>query len=399
MGKKTGKNAVLLIISLSAIAFNTLILRFPNEIISAAKKGLWLWADNVLPSLLPFAIGINILSALGVISFIGALLEPVMRPLFRVPGCGGFALITGMTSGYPMGARTAALLCEDGKLNRDEAQRLMSFANNSGPLFILGALGANMLNNIRLGYFILAVHYLSAIINGILFRRFGEKGGPYRARGAENLFRRALREMAKTRGRRPAGFGRVLGESIESAVAAMLQIGGFIIFFCVLVSMLEVSGALGAGRGLAGGALAGALEITNGANMIASEPFSPAQIILLCGVVSFGGLSVHAQSVSFLSKTGVRPWLYILGKLSQGVIAMITGWIFYPFFDMAFDFSGGYGQTAAAQAFAARGGTALSRFTFSSLMFFAALAALVLVPLAFRLIRNITRRRSARSCR
>ena len=41
---------------------------------------------------------------MGVVHFIGVLMEPLMRPLFNVPGTGAFVLAMGIASGYPLGA-------------------------------------------------------------------------------------------------------------------------------------------------------------------------------------------------------------------------------------------------------------------------------------------------------
>ena len=62
-----------------------------------------------------------------------------MRPLFGVPGEGAFALIMGTISGYPMGAKIVADLKEKESVNKVEAERLLAFTNNSGPLFVIGA--------------------------------------------------------------------------------------------------------------------------------------------------------------------------------------------------------------------------------------------------------------------
>ena len=61
-----------------------------------------------------------------------------MRPLFNVPGEGAYALLMGTISGYPVGAKVVTDLKEQGVCNDIECERLISFTNNSGPLFIVG---------------------------------------------------------------------------------------------------------------------------------------------------------------------------------------------------------------------------------------------------------------------
>lgn len=92
---------------------------------------------------IPFPFAFFILSELligfGVVRFVGLLLEPFMRPVFRVPGVGGFVLAMGMASGNPAGAKLTSRLRQERQISRVEAERLASFTNSSNPLFIFGA--------------------------------------------------------------------------------------------------------------------------------------------------------------------------------------------------------------------------------------------------------------------
>ena len=72
--------------------------------------GLNIWWEVVFPSLLPFFIIAELLISIGVVKFIGVILEPLMRPLFRAPGIGGFVWAMGMASGFPAGAKLSARL-------------------------------------------------------------------------------------------------------------------------------------------------------------------------------------------------------------------------------------------------------------------------------------------------
>lgn len=56
-------------------------------------------------------------------------------------GSGAFALAMGITSGYPVGAKVASDLYKDKLCSKIEAERLISFTNSSGPLFVIGAIG------------------------------------------------------------------------------------------------------------------------------------------------------------------------------------------------------------------------------------------------------------------
>ncbi|MCL2456865.1 MAG: sporulation integral membrane protein YlbJ, partial [Defluviitaleaceae bacterium] len=147
-----------MIIAILIVMFNIFLLIFPQIILTAARDGLMLWFNNVLPSILPFMIATNMLISLGFVDVLSKFLAPIMQKIFGLPGAAGFGLIAGLTSGYPIGAKTAADLRRNGKLSAQEAQHLISFCNNAGPLFILGVVGAGMFENVRIGYILWAAH-------------------------------------------------------------------------------------------------------------------------------------------------------------------------------------------------------------------------------------------------
>ena len=61
-----------------------------------------------------------------------------MRPIFNIPGEGAFPFVMGIISGYPMGAKIISKFKQQGICTNEEAERMLSFTNNSGPLFIIG---------------------------------------------------------------------------------------------------------------------------------------------------------------------------------------------------------------------------------------------------------------------
>jgi len=286
------KKILFLIIPSFILIFNALIIFNPSEVIQAARGGAILWFNNVLPSLLPFMIGTNMLLRLGVVNFIGALLEPIMQPLFGVSGRGAFALAMGAISGYPIGAQVCAVLRENEEISQVEAQRLLSFVNNSGPLFMIGAVGAGMFGNERVGYFIFVTTLIGALASGMLFKFYKREERVGKERTKIRL------ASAMRRNKEP--FGKILSESILKALESILLIGGFIILFSVILKALEVTriiDVLGVSENgeVIKAAIYGFFEITNGASKLAELDISKGVIILCAAIVSFGGMSIFAQ--------------------------------------------------------------------------------------------------------
>lgn len=120
------------------VLFTIGLVLFSNSNLVAAKTGLKLWANNVVPSLFPFFIATNLLSHTNVINIISKKFNKIMRPIFNVPGEGAYAFVIGLISGYPVGAKIVTDLRNSGSCSKDEGERMLCFTNNSGPLFILG---------------------------------------------------------------------------------------------------------------------------------------------------------------------------------------------------------------------------------------------------------------------
>ena len=116
-------------------------------------------------------ISVNLLKQTPFPLFLSKILSPITNKLFGLSSYGIFALISGLLSGYPIGAKLVSELYTEKKLSKSEAQYLLSFTNNSGPLFIIGTVGTIILNNKNIGFFLLLIHYLSALTIGLILKR------------------------------------------------------------------------------------------------------------------------------------------------------------------------------------------------------------------------------------
>lgn len=119
------------ILSIILILFTICLVIFSRSNLEAAKSGLLLWTNNVVPSLFPFFIATELLRYTNIIRLLGRYFNKLMRPIFNVPGEGTFAFIMGIISGYPTGAKIVVDLREKGFCTKPEAERLLAFTNNS----------------------------------------------------------------------------------------------------------------------------------------------------------------------------------------------------------------------------------------------------------------------------
>src|SRR6056297_3346133 len=188
-----------------ALTITVLIIVFSEDAFFAALEGLRVWWEVVFPSLLPFFIIAEVLMGLGVVHFLGALLEPLMRPLFKVPGVGAFAMAMGLASGYPIGAKITANLRQKNLCTKTEGERLLSFTNTADPLFMIGAVAVGMFHKPELGLIIAGAHYISSIGLGLLMRFYhGNEGAKkindnMKYKSNKKLFKNALTELITAR--------------------------------------------------------------------------------------------------------------------------------------------------------------------------------------------------------
>ena len=320
----------------------------PQETYNASLEGVQLWWDIVLPALLPFFILSEVLMGLGVVHFMGAFLEPLMQPLFKVPGAGGFVVAIGLASGYPIGAKISTRLREENLCTRLEAERLIGFTNTADPLFMVGAVATGMFHNPVLGATIAAAHYISSIMVGLTLRFWGREESNSvsnkRQHRQGNLFKYALDELYNARNRDSRPIGKLLGDAVTSSMHTMLLVGGFIILFAVLVRVLVNIGVLNLlavpltwllkplqiGSEIMTPLVSGVFEITLGAHEASLALLDPRiQLALTSATIAWSGLSVHGQVAAIISSTDIRYTPYLMARIIHGLYAAVVTYCIY----------------------------------------------------------------------
>lgn len=319
----------------------------PQATFNGANNGLKTWALILIPSLLPFFIIADVMIELGVLKFFGVLLEPLMRPVFKQPGEAGFVMAMGFTSGFPMGAILTNSLYEKNLCTKEEASRLIAFTNNSSPLFLLVAIPVGMLHNPPLGILLIISHYLANIFLGV-FLGFKKRKSTelFLGTSQSSLLKRSFQSFIKYNQEKPKPIGVLMGNAVKKSINNLLTIGGFVIFFAVLIEILHSTNAyniissgfskflmvLGFNPQLANGLTAGFFEMTLGAKFtseISTSLIDKAMIISF--ILGWSGLSIQAQVTSIVSQNGIPIGNYLFGRLFQGIVAAsITGFLYEP---------------------------------------------------------------------
>ncbi|WP_458352918.1 sporulation integral membrane protein YlbJ [Peribacillus frigoritolerans] len=346
---KSKSKTVLLATSVTMMAVGLII--FPQESFEASKGGLNIWWTIVFPSLLPFLIFSELLISFGVVRFIGVMLEPFMRPLFRVPGVGGFVWAMGLASGFPAGAKFTVRLRQEEQLTRIEAERLVCFTNSSNPLFLFVAVAVGFFHNPHLGIILALSHYLGNICVGIIMRFYRGKEEKSHAKVLTKLpsIRQAFSQMHRTRIKETRPFGSLLGDAVLSSIQTLLMIGGFIILFSVVNKLLfhmNITGLLASGVGgilhifnfpdsLSLPFISGMFEMTLGSKLTSTveEATLFQQTVMTSFILAFNGFSIQAQVASIIAATDIRFTPFFLARIAHGLLAsIITILLWEPFY-------------------------------------------------------------------
>ncbi len=324
------------------LSFTFCLLIFSKSNLPAVKSGLSLWANSVVPSLFPFFVATELLMHTNIISLLGNTLNGYMKPLFNIRGEGAFAFIMGIISGYPMGAKIASNFRENNICSKEECERLLSFTNNSGPLFIIGTVGILMFKNTTIGLLLFVTHLLACLTVGFIFR-FWKKDKNTFLNQPHTSHSKPIQKTASF-----SNLGEILADSITSSISTILLIGGFVILFSSIISIFKASGLLDSLTVLLNpvfqfltidisfiqALLTGILEITNGINALSCIVCKKISfnIVFTAFLLGFGGISVLLQVWSITSKTDLSIKPYVYGKLLHGLLAAFYTYLLISIF-------------------------------------------------------------------
>lgn len=273
---------------------------FPEITMNSARKGISMWMTDVLPALLPFFICANFLQNIGIMRYLKS---------------GIFPFIMSVLSGYPMGAKIIGDLRRQNHISLTEAKRLISFCSTSGPAFMVGAVGAGMLDSALCGAVITAAHYAGAAMNGILYT---------------NILGHSEKRYEKRESVLTLGMQESLTNAIVSSLKSLGIILAYIVIFTFVTDIIHMCGGLSFTESPQIKALIkGLFEMTVGCGAVAecTDTGMGVKCVLCSAIMSWGGLSVIGQSASMLSGTGITTGYLMMTKFTHCLFSAAAAFI------------------------------------------------------------------------
>lgn len=317
MNKKTS-NILMICLLLTIIVF---MITRSNKVIESVTFSISIWKDNLFPTLFPFFVVSNLLMNYGFVDLIGSFLSYPMQKLFNLPGCCGFVLASSLFSGFPSGAKYTTDLVTNNKITKTQAESLLTFTHYSNPLFILGMIGTILLNNQKIAYLILISHIISGILVGMIFSK--KEKSTIKTTQITPPLKKIKTSTTKT-------FGEILTTTIFDSLNTMFLLLGVVTIFLILTTFINQIITL---PNIIQVILSGILEMTQGVKLVSSTNLPLIiKTVLITGIISFGGLSVHTQVISIISKEKIKYKPFLLARILHSILSVVFVFIIYIIF-------------------------------------------------------------------
>lgn len=327
MNSKTKNSRTTIILTVALLVLILFLIINPSRYINSAYNGILIWAKAVLPALFPFFFITKLLTELGGVKILANYLQNFMQKVFHVNGMGAYVFLMSMMSGYPVGAKLTSELYEKQLITKEEASRLVTFTSTSGPLFIIGTVGAGMFVSVKMGFIILTAHFLGSILNGLLYRNY-----KYNPQASQTTSRFKIESCTDN----------ILEKTMVSSINSILIVGGYIAVFFILIDILYDVGLIALLSGLitqffalfnvdvnfSSSLVVGFVEMTRGCYEL-STLFTDYHVATsVCTfIISFGGLSTLLQAMTFLQKCEIKIGFFLKQKITHATIACIISYI------------------------------------------------------------------------
>ncbi len=274
-----------------------------NIVISTIIKSTSIWFYNLVPTILPIYIIIDLLLNYNAIFYLSKIFGKFMKKVFKMKEETSFVFLLSTLSGFPSNSKYLKNLLDNKIINNQEASKLLLFTHFSNPLFIIESIGVTFLNNKKIGIIILIIHYLTNVIIGIINRN-------YYVNFDSNI---KLKEKKKD------SFVTCLSNSILNTIKILFLLYGIITFFMIITSLIKANFPF---NNNINSLICGLLEMTQGIYFISNTTLP---LIIKASVItffiSFGGLSIHLQVFSILSDYKLKYKDYLIARIMHGIIS------------------------------------------------------------------------------
>ena len=272
-----------------------------------------LWINNLIPTILPFLLISKLLIYYGITNYLSQIFGNSISKIFHTSKNSSFIIITSMFTGFPTGSIYIKDLLEKNLISIDEANHLIMFTNFANPLFIISGIGENLLNNKKIGIYIFIIHLLTGLLTGFIFRN------------KNNTINNNINERKENE----KNFITVLIDSIYESFKVLLNMLGIIIFFLMIISLIDTF----LGNNTLILIFKGLLEMTTGVTLLSQAKLNIRfKTSIICLLLSFSGISIHFQTKSIIDNTKISYKNYLIGRIVHSILCFSFSFILFNLF-------------------------------------------------------------------
>lgn len=292
------------------------LLRYPQESLDASREGMKLWLNTLLPSLLPFLILTGFLIHTDGIEKFLSPLSRIWKTFLGLSPAGAYVFLLGMLCGYPMGAKLASDLFSHGKIDRREAEYLLTFTNQASPAFLTTYLAHICLDRQVPTQEIFLVMITANALCMMFFRFFVFRNQTVTK--AEKITPKKETSTARSP-------GTIIDVSIMNGFETITRLGGYILLFSLISACIR---HYWKGSPTVCSLVLGSMEITTGLHQLALSglPFEIRYPVSMA-LTAFGGFCILAQTRSVTDKRlSFLP--YVSAKCLSGAVTGVLLLVF-----------------------------------------------------------------------
>lgn len=268
-----------------------------------------LFIYNLFPNIFVFFIITDILNNYNFSYYLEKILGNIFSKIYKLPKNASYIIFMSLFSGFPSNSKLIKEGLDNKKINTFDATKLLTMTHFSNPLFIIYSVGINFFHDKKIGIIIFISHFITNFIIGFLFRNI------YKIN--ENNYQNTFIN--------PKSFMETIKTSINNTFMISFNILGIIIFFSILTTIINNYLDL---NPFSNTILNGILEITNGLKLLSNLSLDKIKAATLATFfISFGGLSIHMQIMSILSKYKLNYLIYFISRIMHAGISSIISLI------------------------------------------------------------------------
>ena len=296
---------------------------FPKITINAAKSGLQIWFQQILPALLPFTILSSILVKSDFLSSFKGNTNLISILL---------TLSCGFIFGFPVGAKLSADFYKQNLLSKRQATVLSIATNNFSPMYVCGFVLPLLFASTTLNSITYLLLYLVPLVIVTMYLLLDSNSYSKRDTKSNSHYTISSESHNETAPEFHLNMS-IMDDSIISGFESLIKICGYIIIFSIATEIVTNTITYFVTKPpYILTQILGNMEITNGINLLSTLEINQ-NIKYICAIqlLSFGGLSGVAQTGSLLSDAGLSLHKYIIGKATLSLSLTLLS-VIYVFF-------------------------------------------------------------------